>query len=120
MFKAPEKFRITGAKGNPLYSDETYGNNGFFKVRVGSGGRAFNCIASDGMDWEHVSVSTPTHCPSWAEMAAIKSMFWEPQDLVVQFHPPEFQYVNIHPNCLHLWRKKETNFFCEMPPIECV
>lgn len=31
-----------------------------------------------------------------------------------QFHPPESEYVNNHPSCLHLWRKIGSEF--ETPP----
>ena len=31
-------------------------------------------------------------------------MFWDEEDCVVQYHPPKSDYVNIHKNCLHLWR----------------
>jgi hypothetical protein len=54
--------------------------------------------------WEHVSVSLPDRCPTWEEMARVKALFWEAADCVVQFHPPESEYVNHHPFCLHLWR----------------
>jgi hypothetical protein len=64
--------------------------------------------------WEHVSVSLPTRCPTWAEMAFIKSVFWDADDTVVQYHPPESEYVNNHPFCLHLWRPIEKQI--PLPP----
>jgi hypothetical protein len=33
---------------------------------------------------------------------------------VIQYHPPESEYVNNHPNCLHLWRP--TGCALPMPP----
>jgi len=57
---------------------------------------------SDG--WEHVSVSTPRRPPNWKEMCFIKDLFWDAEDVVVQFHPPKSVYKNVHPHCLHLWR----------------
>lgn len=56
------------------------------------------------MAWEHVSVSLPNRCPTWAEMCAIKDLFWDESDCVVQYHPPKRDWVNNHPYCLHLWR----------------
>lgn len=110
-FHVPEEFRIR--KGE-YGSDESCGNNGAFWVRMPSVSRGYSTrefasvpakvIASDGEGWEHVSVSFPTRCPSWAEMAHIKGLFWDAGDCVVQFHPPESEYVNNHPYCLHLWR----------------
>jgi hypothetical protein len=67
-------------------------------------------IAHDGdgeaEGWEHVSVSTARRVPNWTEMCFVKALFWEPEDCVVQFHPPQSQYVNNHPFVLHLWRQR--------------
>lgn len=109
-FRVPNDNRLrTGA----LASTEADGNNGAFFIPfrrgrrgVGKHGRPAGLwiIASDGHGWEHVSVSAPNRCPSWAEMCRVKSIFWEPEDVVVQYHPPASQYVNNHPHTLHLWR----------------
>jgi hypothetical protein len=53
--------------------------------------------------WEHVSVSAST-TPTWAEMCWVKGLFWDPDELAIQLHPPEADYVNVHARCLHLWR----------------
>lgn len=99
MFHVPEKWRVN--KGI-MASDASYGNQGAFYVPIGK--ELFIVIASNEMDWEHVSVSHHERCPTWDEMCIIKSIFWDDEDAVVQFHPPKSEYVNIHPNCLHLWR----------------
>lgn len=79
------------------------GNNGFFRFE--RGGVIFNCIGSDGLGWEHVSVSlNKPRCPTWEEMCLVKSIFWDEDDLVVQYHPPKSEYINNHKYCLHLWR----------------
>jgi hypothetical protein len=44
-------------------------------------------IASDGKGWEHISVSLPNRCPNWREMCFIKSLFWDEEDVVIQYHP---------------------------------
>ena len=68
--------------------------------------------------WEHVSVSPCSQkrktCPTWEEMCAIKNMFFENDEAVVQYHPPKSDYVNNHPYCLHLWRP--TNQEIPRPP----
>lgn len=64
--------------------------------------------------WEHVSVSLPNRTPTWGEMNKIKDLFWGDRQTVIQFHPKGEDYVNIHPNCLHLWRKNGQDF--ETPP----
>ena len=66
--------------------------------------RPLTIIFSDGEGWEHVSVSTPGRCPNWKEMCFVKALFWAPDDVVMQLHPAESNYVNNHPHCLHLWR----------------
>lgn len=84
------------------------GFNGFFRLFVCH--EWFKIIASDGEGWKHVSVSRLEHSnkvPSWEVMCAIKDLFFEPEDWVVQFHPARSQYVNTHPGCLHLWKPTE-------------
>lgn len=105
------------------FREELYGmrgdeHNGVFRVFVG--GRSFNVIASNGGGWEHVSVTKANgkRCPTWDEMCAIKAMFFEPDEVVMQLHPSEKDYVNIHPHCLHLWRPIEKEI--PLPPVEFV
>jgi hypothetical protein len=73
-------------------------------------------IACDGLEtgWDHVSVSLPNRCPNWEEMCHVKSLFWDDEDTVMQFHPPKSEYVNNHPYCLHLWRP--VGKAVELPP----
>lgn len=110
-FHVPEQLRVR--KGE-LATRAEHGNNGLF-ILPASLKRQFSlrCIASDGTDWEligpppaweHVSVSTAVRCPTWEEMCLVKSLFWDAEDAVMQLHPPESDYINNHPYCLHLWR----------------
>jgi len=68
--------------------------------------------------WEHVSVSTYDRTPTWEEMHFIKDLFWSPEECVMQLHPPESEYVNFHPYCLHLWRPTDREI--PMPPSTMV
>lgn len=43
-------------------------------------------------------------------MCFVKSLFWPPEDCVVQFHPPASEYVNNHSRCLHMWRWSRGDF----------
>lgn len=117
MKKAPEHFRVTQdvvtkyphLRINPVFvSEEGFGNNGaFYLPKVGKDrGYYFFCKISDGMGWEHVSVSIPTEnrSPTWEEMCYIKDVFWDEEEVVLQFHPAKSEYVNNHNYCLHLWR----------------
>ena len=76
-------------------------------------------LATDGQglkpEWEHVSVSMPNRCPNWKEMCFIKDLFWGKEETVLQIHPPASKYVNQHPHCLHMWKKKDGEF--ELPPL---
>ncbi len=104
-----EKGRIKGGAYATSHGDTC----GAFVLKAPSGGR-LRLLVSDGAEWvehelpgppfEHVSVSLEDRCPTWEEMCWVKSLFWEPEEVVVQYHPPESEYVNRHPYCLHLWR----------------
>ena len=37
-------------------------------------------------------------------MCEIRDALWNPEDLVLQFHPPRSVYVSDHAFTLHLWR----------------
>lgn len=114
MKAAPEQYRI---KNDPILgSDSSYGNNGAFRIpHPNIMYYYFNVIISDGMGWEHVSVSLTStkrkveRCPTWSEMCFIKDLFWSDDECVIQFHPPKSEYVSNHPYCLHLWKPTFTN-----------
>ncbi len=109
-FHVPNKFRIrTGRLG----SDDGIGNCGAFEIKLKHAQVVFVIVSSD-FGWEHVSVSRKDRCPTWDEMCQVKAMFWDDEDCVVQYHPPKSEYVNNHPNCLHLWRP--TAAVLPMPP----
>jgi hypothetical protein len=98
-FHVPEQYRIREGR---LGTTEADGNNGAFRVRIPLG--YLKVIASDGGGWEHASVSRDDRVPNWEEMCHVKGMFWGPEDVVMQLHPRESEYVNFHPRTLHLWR----------------
>lgn len=98
-------------------SSSEAGWNGMFEFALPGEARRIRVIASDGSalegalenlpKWKHVSVSfgpSSKATPSWELMCRIKDLFWEPEDVVVQFHPAKKDYVNFHPGCLHLWQ----------------
>lgn len=111
-FHVPEKYRV---RFGPLRSDASYGNNGQFFLPAPKFKTPLMVQASDGISWEHVSVSTSWRAPSWSEMCAVKALFWDAEDCVVQYHPPPAsEYINNHPYCLHLWRPIDGEIL--MPP----
>jgi hypothetical protein len=121
MFHVPEQYRIT--TGRLASSQAEHGNNGAFSLPPlhNNTHRILLVIASDGRSWaeeglplpawEHVSVHAATgpkpsqsFTPTWAEMCYAKKLFWDLEDTVIQFHPPQSQYINWHEHTLHLWR----------------
>lgn len=107
--------RLEGGRiRNGQWASETGSHTGVFLVRVKLGGALLRIISSDGLGWEHVSVSTPTRCPTWDEMCEVKRMFWAPHEAVMQLHPRASEYVENHPHCLHLWRPTEVDI--PLPP----
>ena len=105
----------TGSYGSP--AGEDYG-----RFEIMTNNRVRLCVllspGSEEIPWEHVSVSTTTRCPTWEEMAWVKSLFFEDEETVIQYHPPRSQYVNLHPYCLHLWRPTFTEL--PVPPMIAV
>jgi len=75
-------------------------------------------VASWGLGWEHVSMAMKNRTPTWEEMCALKEIFWGDEELVVQYHPPKSEHVNLHPYCLHLWKKADGEF--DAPPKKLV
>ncbi|MBQ1296668.1 MAG: hypothetical protein IIY21_21675 [Clostridiales bacterium] len=63
-------------------------------------------VCTWGAGWEHVSVAPRKRhiMPSWDDMCAVKDLFFEEEEAVIQIHPPKSEYINNMPNCLHLWR----------------
>lgn len=112
-FHVPERYRV---KIGQFRSNASNGNNGAFFVK-GPGLKdrtPLKIIASDGVGWEHVSVSLPNRCPSWDEMCFVKSLFWDDEDVVMQLHPAKENWISNHSFCLHLWRPLEATI--PLPP----
>jgi len=109
----------------PLKSTREYGLTGAFIFSLGST-KSVNIpkswdraqvISDNGRgekdqvktNWEHVSVTIintrdKTTTPNWFVMSKIKSLFWKESETVLQYHPAEEDYVDMHSDVLHLWR----------------
>jgi hypothetical protein len=97
-----DKFRVM----HPLYKDMGDSRNMCIVIDSPVRNDKIFCICSDGGGWEHVSVSLRSKkMPCWDEMCFIKNLFWAEDETVIQFHPPEKEYVNNHATCLHMWKK---------------
>lgn len=142
MFHVPEMSRVT--KG-PMRSDASYGNNGAFDIAsCERAGWRLAIIAADGSEqpdrqeyqWEHVSVhvyregilsvitqgrerqNLEIRTPYWSEMCQVKDLFWDDEDVVMQLHPRQSEYINRHESTLHLWRPRSGEI--PTPPKELV
>lgn len=113
--KVPEQFRITNHPIPMFSSTAANGANGYFMIpHYKIEHYFFGCMVTDGMNWDHVSVSIKVdghkkikhvdRCPTWEEMCYVKSLFWDDEEPVMQLHPAKSTWVNNHPYCLHMWR----------------
>lgn len=81
-------------------------DGGIAELRLATSTGRLRVVVSWGDGWDHASVSKHKRVPTWDEMCFVKDMFFNPDECVIQYHPPQSEYVNIHPNCLHLWRQQ--------------
>ena len=86
------------------------GPRGDFLLLMISTGEVWGSIGLPPPACVHVSVSVrdgrfaADRTPTWEEMAWVKDLCWEPEECVIQFHPPKSDYVNHHAGVLHLWK----------------
>jgi hypothetical protein len=105
--QVPEVLEVGRQKHGRFSSGRENGFNGLFSIMRGK--EVLRIVSSDASDpesqgWEHVSVSCRKRCPTWAEMSFVKDLYWEPEECVVQYHPPHSEYVSNLPHVLHMWR----------------
>lgn len=75
-------------------------------------------IAAADEGWDHLSVSRDHRSPSWRELEHVKRLFFRDDEAAMQLHVSPTSHVNVHPNCLHLWRPHHIPI--PMPPVEFV
>jgi len=105
--KRINKYRVTDG---PYATHDHHGLNGMFRMKIN--GLECGVICGEGDGWLHVSVSIigSTTIPSWSMMCQVRDLFFDPEDCVVQYHPKKSEYVNTHPNVLHLWKYLDGEF----------
>jgi hypothetical protein len=54
----------------------------------------------------HLSISCPTRYPTWEEIKAARYDLIPDKVTMVMVLPPKSEYVNVHPNCFHLYQEK--------------
>lgn len=52
----------------------------------------------------HLSISAPDRYPTWAEIKDARYRFFDKHKWVYQVFPPIDQWLNVHPNCFHLFQ----------------
>ena len=114
--KLPLNFEQGRIRNGYFASTERDGNMGAFTVQGPCGARLLILSSGGQNGWEHVSVSVSHRIPNWQEMCFVKDAFWREDECVMQLHPSKANYVNLHPNCLHLWRPIDSTI--PMPPLE--
>jgi len=91
---------------------ELYGNvgdagNGVFLVPSPIDNAGMRVIASNGLGWDHVSVSRKNRCPNWTELEYVKRLFFLDHETAMQLHVPSSDHLSLHDYCLHLWRPND-------------
>jgi hypothetical protein len=82
-------------------------HEGAFQLPSPVDGQLLVVIASTGLGWDHVSVSRKNRSPNQTELDFIFRTFFETGESAMQLFVPQAEHVNVHPNCLHLWRPQE-------------
>lgn len=122
---------IEKGRVNDVHNAEFIGQPlGEFVIKTPFNSHLFLIVQNHDAEWwaanfplpafEHVSVrvTTAERCPTWDEMKFVKDLFFKPEELVIQYHPPAAVYVNNQPHTLHLWRVVDVDI--PLPPIICV
>jgi hypothetical protein len=97
-----QPFRQPDPNTGIVYSDN---NDGWYIVPFN--GVNLRVIASEGLGWDHVSVSLLSRCPTWTEMDHICRLFFRDDETVMQLHVPTRDHISFHEYCLHLWRPQQ-------------
>ena len=98
------KLRLCNAYVKANFGSFGDGGNGIFMVSSSVDHRPLRIIASNQGGWDHVSVSREDRIPLWTEMEQVKRLFFKDDETAMQLHVPPSEHINVHPNCLHLWR----------------
>jgi len=87
----------------------------FFKTGDGEDGYRFQhklypltvitsaAIEADGKRWLHVSLAHQKRIPDYSEIQRVRKHFIGEDKYAVIVFPPKDFYVNLNPNCIHLW-----------------
>ena len=93
-------------------SPENNAGGGVFLIETPDGNILIQ--ASNGLGWDHVSVSLVDRCPTWQEMEMVKRLFFYPEEVCMQLHVAESEHISVMPYCLHIWRPQKEGI--PLPP----
>lgn len=60
-------------------------------------------VTIDAGKW-HLSISHPNRLPNYNELKEARYKFLPDNIYAAQIFPPKSEFINLHPNCLHLWQ----------------
>jgi hypothetical protein len=109
------KYRLIDRKVYEMYGEFGDDKNGAFIVPCNS--NELKVLASSGEGWDHVSVSMKNRIPNWMEMEFIAKLFFNDDEIAIQYHVPAKEHINIMENCLHWWRPWAPLVIPMPPPI---
>jgi hypothetical protein len=85
-------------------------NNGYIEIPCPIiGGKAYrksacNIIVSNDNGLWHLSISRTDRYPSWGEIYRARYDLLPDEITMAMYLPPKAEYVNLHPNCFHLYQ----------------
>jgi hypothetical protein len=56
----------------------------------------------------HLSIAHPRRYPTWEEIKEARYRFVPDRVTMAMLLPPRREYINLHPNCFHLYELRET------------
>jgi hypothetical protein len=65
--------------------------------------QGLSVITSIDGGFRHLSVAHPIRYPTWAEIMRLRHWYFPAEMEVVMVLARRSEYVNVHPNCFHLW-----------------
>ena len=111
------KFRRIDKEVYDRYGEFGDEHNGVFEIPYRTD--TLRVIASCGEGWDHVSVSMKNRIPNWYEMEFVAKLFFNSNEVAIQYHVPSGKHINIMENCLHWWRP-HLPLQIPMPPLDFV
>lgn len=91
--------------------------NKSFSVPLNDNKEAFVIASENFMGWDHVSAhiisvesGALNRTPNNEEMQFLRNLFFEDEEVVLEFHPAKKDYINNHSYVLHMWRSTDNIF----------